>query len=128
MPKEKKIFIVSAAVFAVVIVFALVFFVKYLGARSEISNLRDNPNARAEQEVKDLVARVGALMVLPADETPTVATVQDPELLKRQTFFQNAKKGDKVLIYAKAGKAILFDPAAGKIVEVAPLTFGPRNP
>jgi hypothetical protein len=53
-----------------------------------------------------------------------VATVSDPEKLKEQPFFTQAKKGDKLLIYAKARKAILYDPAINKIIEVSTLNIG----
>ncbi|MBI4085803.1 MAG: hypothetical protein HY433_00995 [Candidatus Liptonbacteria bacterium] len=78
----------------------------------------------AQDEAKKLVAEVGRLIILPADEQPTVATVDDPEQLKDQLFFANAKKGDKVLIYTNAKKAILYNPTEGKIVEVAPVSIG----
>lgn len=80
--------------------------------------------ASSPDEVRALVAQVGRIMVLPADETPTVATVADPEKLKDQEFFIDAKVGDKVLIYAGARKAILYDPVAKKIVNVAPINIG----
>ena len=54
-------------------------------------------------------------------ETPTIATVSDPEALKNQAFFVDAKKGYKVLIYSNAKKAFLYDPSADKIVNIAPL-------
>jgi hypothetical protein len=75
------------------------------------------------KEVASIVMQVGKLMVLPTDETPTMATVTDPEKLQNQTFFKNAKEGDKVLIYSHAGKAILYDPLLRKIVEVAPINL-----
>lgn len=58
------------------------------------------------------------LIALPTDEKPTVATVTDATKVKDQTFFQNAKNGDIVLIYSKAQKAFLYDPTENKIVEV----------
>ena len=73
-------------------------------------------------EAKNLEAIVGKLIVLPEGETPTVATVSDPNALTNQAFFSSAKKGDRVLIYAKAKKAILYDPVLNKIINVAPLT------
>lgn len=84
---------------------------------------KKNPNAVVEAEVKDLVEKVGELIVLPPNETPTVATVSDPEALRDQSFFSEADKGDKVLIYTEAGKAILYDPVLNKIISVAPLTI-----
>ncbi|KND48323.1 MAG: hypothetical protein AB198_01225 [Parcubacteria bacterium C7867-003] len=77
-----------------------------------------------EDAVKDLaqtIKLVGKHMVLPVDENPTMATVSDPEKLKDQPFFMNAKKGFKVLIYSDSRKAILYDPFEDKIVEVAPI-------
>lgn len=76
-----------------------------------------------QKELQDTVKIIGKLMVLPSDETPTLATVNDPEKLKNQAFFANAKVGDKVLIYTNAKKAILYNPAQNKIVEVSPLNI-----
>lgn len=78
---------------------------------------------RVQEEIDDLVAEVGKLIVLPEGEDPTIATVTDPEKLRDQVFFANAKEGDKVLIYTKAQKAYLYDPNIHKLLEVAPLTI-----
>ena len=91
---------------------------------NEYSDLKQDPNKVAQEEVTKLVAQVGKLIVLPEGETPTVATVADPEKLKEQPFFAKAKRGDKVLIYAGAKKAILYDSVNNKIVEVAPINIG----
>src|SRR3989344_3319762 len=91
---------------------------------SQANELKTNPQLASQEETKALIARVSALIVLPTDEEPTIATVADPEKLKGQQFFVNAHMGDKVLIYTNARKAILFDPVAGKIIEVAPLSIG----
>ncbi len=56
--------------------------------------------------------------------TPTVATVSDPAKLQGQTFFANAKVGDKVLIYTNAKMAYLYDPISNKLINVAPLNIG----
>ncbi len=79
-----------------------------------------NNSLSKEREVEKIIEAVGKLIVLP-DETPTVATVSDLEKLKGQIFFKNAKVGDKVLIYIKAEKAILYDPELNKIIELAPI-------
>lgn len=80
-----------------------------------------NTNTASQAEVASLVKKVGKLIVLPTEETPTVATVSDPAALKDQAFFAEAKKGDKVLIYSNAKKAILYDPVANKVITIAPL-------
>jgi len=89
----------------------------------QYSDLRENPNRIIQAETKALLADIGKLMVLPTDEQPVVATVNDPEQLSDQNFFNNAKIGDKVLIYAKNGKAILYDPVIKKIIDIAPLNI-----
>lgn len=105
--------------------------IAYYFYRQSHSLVRDSTRI-VEDEVKSVVERVGKLIVLPEGETPTVATVTDPERLRGQPFFEKAKEGYKVLIYAKTRKAILYDPNQNKIVEVAPLNTGtitpPSNP
>ena len=86
--------------------------------------LSQNPTTAAQQQVTSIVAEVGKLIVLPEGETPTVATVSDPNELKNQPFFANAKAGDIVLIYTNAKEAFLYDPTENKIVDVAPLNVG----
>lgn len=88
------------------------------------ANTKVDPQTQAVKDLAETVQMVGKLMVLPKDEEPTMATVSDPEKLKDQPFFVNAKKGDKVLIYSNARKAILYSPSLKKIIEVAPVNLG----
>ena len=90
---------------------------------SKYQSLKKNPNASSQEEVKDLVNKVSQLIELPTGEDPTLATVQDKEKLKDQSFFQNTENGDKVLIYIKAKKAFLYRPTANKVIDVAPLVM-----
>ena len=96
---------------------ALYFYTQY-------SAIKRDPQKAIQQETEALVAQVGKLIVLPQGEIPTTATVLDPEALKDQPFFANAKKGDRLLIYTSARKAILYSPSTNRIVEVAPLNIG----
>ena len=89
--------------------------------------LQQNPQTRTQAEADRVVARVGNLIVLPEGEQPTVATVSDLQSLKDQAFFANAQIGYKVLIYANARKAILYDPGRNKVVEIAPLNIGKNS-
>ncbi len=94
----------------------------------QLNQLKEDPQKIAQEEARSLVIKVGKLIVLPEGEEPTVATVTDPNLLKDQPFFANAKTGDKVLIYTNARKAILYNPDENRIVEVAPVSIGPTQP
>ncbi len=82
-----------------------------------------NPNQVAEQQVKDIVAEVSKVIVLPTDEVPSLATVADPEKLADQPFFAHALTGDVVIVYAKAKRAILWRPSTKQVVEVSPLNL-----
>ena len=90
----------------------------------QFSELKTNPQKFIQEEAQALITKVSRLIVLPVDETPTIATVSDPEKLKDQPFFSKAKFGDKVLIYSNSKKAILYDPINDIIVEVAPVNIG----
>ena len=91
--------------------------------QQQYKGLRENPNKIIQAETKALLADVGKLMVLPEGEEPVIATVNDPEQLADQTFFTNAKVGDKVIIYAQSGKAVLYDPIAKKIIDISPINI-----
>jgi hypothetical protein len=92
-----------------------------------VHTLENDPVLKAQAETRALLTSVGKLMILP-DETPTVATVTDPAQLQGQAFFAKAKKGDKVLIFTQARKAVLYDPVADRIVDVAPINAGSSPP
>ncbi len=115
--KQKFITIIVPIIAIVAIVLSGYFYL-------QVRTLSKNPQAIAQKESDDVIAKVSKLVVLPAGEVPTIATVSDPEALKDQAFFTNAQKGDKVLIYAQAKKAILYSVTLNKIIDVAPLNIG----
>ena len=103
------------------------FFYQYQKTTKEIQTIKTDPSSvqkAVQEQVKQLVAEVGRLIDLPSGEEPTIATITDLEKLKDQPFFKNAKNGDKVIIYTQAKKAILYDPVAKKIIDVAPINIG----
>jgi hypothetical protein len=115
---KKKFLQVVVPIIAIVAIVAAGYFYK------QVLDLKKDPNAVAQKEVALLVEKVSKLVFLPEGETPTIATVSDPEALKDQAFFANSVKGDKVLIYAQAKKAILYSVETNKIIDVAPLNIG----
>jgi len=86
--------------------------------------LLNNPTLAAKEEVTAVTAKLAVLMELPTKEEPVVVTVLDTNKLKGQQFFVNAKNGDKVIIYSKSNKAILYRQSINKIIEVAPVQMG----
>jgi hypothetical protein len=120
MLKPQRIFFIISTIAIIAIVLAGYFFY-------QLRMVKQNSEVITKQEVEQLMAKVSALIVLPAGEVPTIATVSDPEALKDQPFFTQAKKGDKVLIYAGAKKAILYSVSLNKILDVAPLNIGDKT-
>ena len=114
----------SAAIAVILFILLLVAIGIAFSLYRQLEALKKEPQKIVQEDVQGIVAKVGALIMLPDNETPTLATVADPEKLKSQPFFAHAKVGDKVLLYANARKAILYDPIANKIVEVAPINIG----
>jgi hypothetical protein len=91
--------------------------------------LKVNPQQVAQEENQKVIDAVGKLALLPEGESPTIATVTDPDKLKaEQAFFAKAAAGDKVLIYTQALKAIMYRPSENKIIEIAPLVIGNPSP
>jgi hypothetical protein len=76
---------------------------------------------------KGLVSQVSQLVSIP-NETPTLATVTDPSKLQDQQFFTDAQKGDKVLIFTNAKRAILYRPSTHKVIESAPVQLNGTAP
>jgi len=114
--RRKKILKFAGLVLVVALfLFAGYYFYQY-------RKLTRDPNAAVQNEIKSITAHISKYMDLPMDETPTLATVTDPEKLKSQPFFAKVQNGDKVLIYLKAKKAILYRPSANRIIEVTPLS------
>lgn len=75
-----------------------------------------------QEAVSRYLAQLGKLMVVPKDDTPVLATVEDPDaLVKQQAFFQGSQKGDVVLIFPKTSRAVLFSPKRNIIVNAGPL-------
>lgn len=78
--------------------------------------------AGSEAELRSIVSDVSDHMLLPDDETPTLATVSDMHALEGQEFFRNAEVGDKVLMYLRSRRAIIYRPSIDRIIEVGPIT------
>ena len=107
----------------VAIAAAVFFYTKYQDSQDRLKH----PDTIAKAETQSLVEKTGKLIELPTGEQPTVATVSDVSKLSNQTFFANAKNGDKVLIYSKAKKAILYRPSDDKVINVAPLNVNNKQ-
>jgi type II secretory pathway pseudopilin PulG len=82
----------------------------------------------AKQETQELLSKIKQFIILPDDEEPIVATITDPEkLAAEQNFYQGAIKGDKVLVFVKAQKAVIYSPERNILVNVGPAFMQPQT-
>lgn len=73
-----------------------------------------------QQRAQQIVERVRSLIDIPADVTPTVATIVDVEKLRSQNpFYNSAENGDYLVVTPT--RAILFDDDRGVIIDVVPV-------
>ncbi len=114
-PRRKNIWLIVGGFLAVLMLGAALLF--FVFRNNDVSP--DTSRARSEQIIK----KVGKLYLLPLNETPTVALIEDKESIdKKQRFYQSAKNGDYVLVYNKAKLALLYRESINKLVNVAPVT------
>jgi uncharacterized protein HemX len=122
-PAKKKNLLKGNTALIIVLIVAIgaaaFFYAKYQNTQNKLNH----PDSLAKAQTSTLVEKVSKHVELPTGEQPTVATVSDVSKLSNQTFFANAKNGDKVLIYSKAKTAVLYRPSEDKVINIAPLNL-----
>lgn len=80
---------------------------------------------QAAADLAEVVASVGRHMSLPGDDEPVLAEVTDADALKaQQAFFADAVNGDKLLLFPKSLKAIIYSPSRDLIINAGPIEQG----
>ena len=130
-PKSKKVSFFFGRKWLLVVIIVLVaglgaLAYGYIHTKNELNKAK-NPAVAGKTEAEQIVNQINKYIQLPASETPTLATVSDVSKLKTQTFFKDAQNGDKVLIYTRAGTAILYRPSTKKVIEYAPVNSSPTK-
>lgn len=114
--------------FNLILVIVLLIFIGLSGfLYYKLKKVENSKTVDTKEEIKSLVDKVSRLYLIPQNEEPTIATVSDPQVLKDQSFFTLAEKGDKVLIFNRSSKAVLYRPSIDKIVEIAPIKNNPLS-
>jgi hypothetical protein len=67
-----------------------------------------------------IIKQVGKHIMLP-DETPSINTVEKASDLSGQPFFADLKDGDKILIYSKSARIVIYRPSENILVNVGPI-------
>lgn len=79
--------------------------------------------------IQVVTARLSKHMQLPTSEKPSLmATVTDTSALKTP-FLKEAKNGDKIIVYEKARRVIIYRPSTDRIVDIGPIELSniPKN-
>ena len=90
-------------------------------------DLRDQVPLTQEEEVQQLIDEISEFLDLPAGEEPSLATIEDVEQLRSQSFFENAQNGDKLLIYEEARRAFLYRESTNRIVNSGPISVSEQT-
>ncbi|MBI2550761.1 hypothetical protein HYV73_00230 [Candidatus Uhrbacteria bacterium] len=88
-------------------------------ASSNQAEARRDSYIEKQESIRRLLETVGNQTALPDDEEPTVATIRDLAPLDGKPFFVGAKEGDRVIIYPKANKAILYSTTTALVIREA---------
>lgn len=83
---------------------------------------KDNSDDSKEISAK-IIQKVAALYMIPTNEEPTVARIQDKNKLENQDFFKNASNGDYLLVYQKNKVALVYREQNNKLVNVGPVNI-----
>ncbi len=92
-------------------------------ALGRYSVYRAHPELAGQDQAAAVLAKVGQLMQLPQGENPSMARVTDAAQVRQaQPFLSEAQNDDILIIYQRAGTAILYRPSTNKLIAVGPVT------
>lgn len=136
MPRKRKIDKKILALVLFLLFLSIAFFVWAMYSFRVVS-LKINRQQTVWNQVKkidpqtasqELLKRVGRLIILPKNETPAIATINNVEVLKKeQNFYTDAANGNILLLFLQSKKAIIYDRIKDQIVNVGPLDVRSRN-
>jgi hypothetical protein len=82
-----------------------------------------SPEQKQATENVRLMQSVGKLMIVP-NEQPIIATINQADVLvKEQAFYNGSQNGDKLVIFPKAQKAVIYSPSRNVIVNSGPFVI-----
>lgn len=111
---------------SILVVLALAGFAAAGYMYAQYDTLKNDPQASQKAQADKtnaLKEKIGKLISVPKDETPTLATVTDKTKLKDQPFFKDAENGDVILIFPQAKKAIIYREKDNKLINVGPIAI-----
>jgi len=92
---------------------------------STVDHIQNTPTKSVilQQDLEsNLIKKLAKHILLPKDEKPVIATINDAaSLAKDQIFYKDAENGDVVFVFQKAAKAIIYSPDRDIIINVGPI-------
>ena len=83
---------------------------------------------KSQVDIANVKAAVSKLMILPSNEEPTLASVQDKSKLADEFLRSKTENGDKVLVYTDSHLVIVYRPSIQKIAAVGVANVDPAYP
>ncbi|MBU3668609.1 MAG: hypothetical protein FGM57_01425 [Candidatus Taylorbacteria bacterium] len=75
------------------------------------------------EENKKILENVAKLVLIQEPSAPDVITITDAKtMIEQQPVFKGAINGDKILVFMKEGRAIIYSPSRDIIVNILPVT------
>jgi Mg2+/citrate symporter len=111
--------IISAVLFILLILSTFLYFRE----KNRLSEF----TTQTSTEIEEVVSKVGKLILLPEDSKPSMATIQNVDVLRDEEpeFYENASNGDNILIYPD--QVIIYNPTENIIINVAPIVNIPND-
>ena len=90
-------------------------------AREARERTPEATQARNIQETERVVGELSEILLIEGDAEPTVARVEDPEVLKSSNpdFYKNTQVGDYLVLYPQ--RAIVYRSSENQIINIAPI-------
>lgn len=110
-------------IFAILIVFLLSGGAYYFYHQNQVKiELAKADEEKNKDTSKDDIEKIKKVIEIP-DETPTIMTISDIDKLKDNPFFAKATNDDRVYVFEKSSKALLYRPSNEKIIEFQTITL-----
>lgn len=122
MPRLGRITLILLLVSAALCIFAIY---SYWSISKKTDTITENlkQSAQSTKNSKVLIDKVGRLILLPKNEPPSIATINNIALLQKDSpFYKDAHNGDVLLIYFQAKKAYIYNPTENIIVNTGPVS------
>lgn len=94
---------------------------------TQLREIQEASQNSGEDVANEVLEKVSALIDIPMDPKPTVATITDIGRLKEANpFFESAENGDFLIL--TENRAVLYDPDRDIVLDVAPFVINKESP